>query len=442
MTISELFNSLSTGASWSAGVSFTRSNPLPLDKYSIFKSKADADDYIANNPVAYPGQIISVIEEVVNEETQTTSVIATVYVVSCNEYNIDAETQVVSATLNLVELATTENAADDVEATLSKLVEDIANHEERIVTLEEEAEKIDAIKEELGIPADQENGPTGIYKLINDLESLVNGLELGDKIDVKQDTLGNESAISIEESDGVKYLNVKVDGSSIVINSDGKLQAKLTAENIENLTDYSVTLETADGTADDDFSKVYTLKQGAAGSQTTIGSINIPKDMVVSSGTVETYTEENLPDGVSIAGTYIVLKLANANADTIYIPASALLDDKAISGGTTNDITISVSDSNEITATLSSSVTEKLNKIDTLEQSINSLGIAANKDYSTTVQADDENLITSGGVATYVSNYVTENVVVPTHGELNEDATDDTYASSQDVYEALSVYRV
>lgn len=64
------------------------------------------------------------------------------------------------------------------------------------------------------------------------------------------------------------------------------------------------------------YAKIYTLKQGS----TTIGNINIPKDMVVSSGTVEVD-----PVGQP-AGTYIVLTLANATNDKLYINVGNLVD--------------------------------------------------------------------------------------------------------------------
>lgn len=64
------------------------------------------------------------------------------------------------------------------------------------------------------------------------------------------------------------------------------------------------------------YAKSYTVKQGSS----TVGVINIPKDMVVSSGTVETN-----PSGRP-AGTYLVLTLANATSDKVYINVGKLVD--------------------------------------------------------------------------------------------------------------------
>lgn len=59
----KFFDDLSKGATWSAGVAFKRSNPLPLDRYSVFETKALAEEYALTNAVAYPGQVIAVMEE-------------------------------------------------------------------------------------------------------------------------------------------------------------------------------------------------------------------------------------------------------------------------------------------------------------------------------------------------------------------------------------------
>ena len=66
----------------------------------------------------------------------------------------------------------------------------------------------------------------------------------------------------------------------------------------------------------DDYAKVYTIKQGGS----TVGSINIPKDMVVKSGSVVVN-----PTGQT-AGTYIELVLANATEDKIYVNVGSLVD--------------------------------------------------------------------------------------------------------------------
>lgn len=77
----------------------------------------------------------------------------------------------------------------------------------------------------------------------------------------------------------------------------------------------SIVTMTSDITTDGAL-KSYTIKQGT----TTVGTIDIPKDMVVKSGAVEVD-----PLGQP-AGTYIVLTLANATEDKVYVNVGTLVD--------------------------------------------------------------------------------------------------------------------
>ena len=112
---------------------------------------------------------------------------------------------------------------------------------------------------------------------------------------------------------------------------------------------------------------VYTLSQGG----TEIGKINIPKDMVVQSGSVVKGTFAQ--DGSfteNTAGKDTALKLVIANStDVVYINVKDLAS--IYTGGTTADITVTVGDTGEITATLSQTVKDQLaqiaNKVDKVE---------------------------------------------------------------------------
>lgn len=112
---------------------------------------------------------------------------------------------------------------------------------------------------------------------------------------------------------------------------------------------------------------VYTLSQGG----TEIGKINIPKDMVVQSGSVVKGTFAR--DGSfteSASGKDTALKLVIANStDVVYINVKDLAS--IYTGGTTADITVTVSDTGVITATLSQAVKDQLaqiaNKVDKVE---------------------------------------------------------------------------
>lgn len=80
--------------------------------------------------------------------------------------------------------------------------------------------------------------------------------------------------------------------------------------------------------------------------------IDIPKDMVVKSGTVETYKAGSLPTGVAEAGTYIVLTLANATEDKLYINVGGLIE-YVTSGSTEEDsVQVAVSADHKVTASI------------------------------------------------------------------------------------------
>lgn len=62
--LTKFFNELNNGATWSAGVAFKRAAALPLEKYSVFATYAEAEKYITQEgSVAYPGQVIAAVKE-------------------------------------------------------------------------------------------------------------------------------------------------------------------------------------------------------------------------------------------------------------------------------------------------------------------------------------------------------------------------------------------
>jgi len=128
-----------------------------------------------------------------------------------------------------------------------------------------------------------------------------------------------------------------------------KIKANTTA--IETLdTNSQVTLEHTDGTL------AYTIKQGG----TEIGTINIPKDMVVQSGSVVELAAGDV-DGLS-AGTYIKLILNDEAATAIYINVGSLIEyvtadtDK----NATSDVVVSISSDHKVSAALSTATATKL----------------------------------------------------------------------------------
>lgn len=123
---------------------------------------------------------------------------------------------------------------------------------------------------------------------------------------------------AIEELKSVKADKVvgAVSGNFATFESNGNL-----ADSGKNSLNFTVALTT---TEDGINAKKYIFTQGGV----EIGSIDIPKDMVISSGTVEDIAEGTVIQGGSYlpAGKYIVLTVANSTSDKIYIPVKDLCD--------------------------------------------------------------------------------------------------------------------
>lgn len=81
-------------------------------------------------------------------------------------------------------------------------------------------------------------------------------------------------------------------------------------------------------TATDGFSASYQLQKTVGEDSTLVGDIvNIPKDLVVQSGSIQTVTEADVPySGAQIGDTYIDLVLNDPDSSHIYIPTKGLVD--------------------------------------------------------------------------------------------------------------------
>ena len=221
----------------------------------------------------------------------------------------------------------------------------------------------------------------------------------------------------LTDQDLSNYLTaVEAKDNSIVVNDNKKIGVKISSKTGNNLsletgsgeeglyvnvpagTDYTVALETTTGGSEDPYSKRYTIKQGPVGGQSTIGNIDIPKDMVVEEGTVVniTYNSEDgkLYDGATDvtekivgpsgtataadAGKYIRLTIANATSDKLYISAKDLVDVYTAQQKATQ-IQLAIDSNNVISATvvagsigtteLSTAVNTSLGKADSALQS-------------------------------------------------------------------------
>ena len=154
-----------------------------------------------------------------------------------------------------------------------------------------------------------------------------------------------------------------------------------------------------------DYAAVYHLIKDGANVGT---SINIPKDMVVKSGAVVTN-----PEGQK-AGTYIVLTLANATEDKIYIPVDSLIE-YVTSGSAADDmVVVNVSGDHKVTATITDGKVTKA-KLDVNVQA--SLGLA-----DTAVQ-DGEGVSAEGAYVSTTVNKVDKKLKVSAALKVQEVST-------------------
>lgn len=176
-----------------------------------------------------------------------------------------------------------------------------------LATLANVDEKIAAAKKL--IDADIKKNTDAIAKLNGD--ETTDG-SVAKAVKTAQDTLQGKIDANKKEVDGKigTLTDLTTDDKTSLVKAINENKAAIDAAKAAD----EVTLDTT--TTTDGMLKSYTVKQGTK----TVGVIDIPKDMVVKSGVVETN-----PEGQK-AGTYIVLTLANATEDKIYINVASLVD--------------------------------------------------------------------------------------------------------------------
>lgn len=129
------------------------------------------------------------------------------------------------------------------------------------------------------------------------------------------------SVIIADGEDGGKTIGVQLSaeaGNIIQIKDDGLFAST---------NNDSYTIEKLDA-ATEGFSATYRLKKTTTSGESYVGDeINIPKDLVVQSGSIKEVTEANVPyDGAQVGDTYIELVLSDPETSHIYIPTKGLID--------------------------------------------------------------------------------------------------------------------
>ena len=251
-------------------LSIKRGNPAPVDTTAVWYNKTELETYAASGATAYVGQVLTLVADG-----------------KCEAYMISNEAG------TLIKLASTTASGD--------LASDVATLQSQVADL----------ISKVGNAGDAETQPTGLYKEIADVLAIANAKVSSVSASDNSITVGGTAT-----EPTVKVAISADDGNALSLAADG---LKVTIPEV-TVPEYS--LKKLD-TATAGMSSSYQLTKDGTG----IGAIiDIPKDMVVKSGSVQTYEAGSLPAGVTEAGTYIVLVLNDAEETKLYINVGNLIE--------------------------------------------------------------------------------------------------------------------
>ena len=188
-----------------------------------------------------------------------------------------------------------------------------------------------------------EEGEENLQAVLDDLKSEIAAAQFTLTAADASVTVGgtaNAKTVKVNISaDEGNLIELSSTGDGLVVSPEDVLEA-VQGENANVGKDFTVSVtEGTDST--NTYAKVYEIKQEATGLN---AKINIPKDMVVSSGTVEVNADD------THQGAWI--KLVLNNNDVIWIAASNLVDTVSAGAQEGNPVQIVVTDGTKITATL------------------------------------------------------------------------------------------
>ena len=275
-----------------------RGNPIPLDTTAVWYNKTELENYAKTGATAYVGQVLTLVAGG-----------------KCEAYMISSEAG------TLVKLAQTTASGD--------LASDVANLQTQV----------EGLVEKVGSAAVGDTAATGLYKLIADVEAAANN-----KV---SSVSAADTSVTISGTDTEPTVKVAISaakGNSLSVGEDGLFVSVPEVIHPE----YSLAAaETSEGML-----KSYKLQKDGkdiAGS----ALIDIPKDLVVSSGSVVELEDGKIPEDApkgTTAGTYIKLNLANS-AKPLYINVGSLIEYVTGGSGENDAIQINVSsDTHKVTA--------------------------------------------------------------------------------------------
>lgn len=305
-------------------LSIKRGNPAPVDTTAVWYSKTELEAYAKTGATAYVGQILTLVADG-----------------KCEAFMISNEAG------TLIKLAQTTASGD--------LAHDVATLQGQVADL----------ISKVGAEAGTDTEATGLYKEIADVLAVANGKVGSIKATDASVVIGGSATAPTV---GVQIS--KAEKNALTLAEDG---LKVEIADVK-VPEYSIIKKADSG----EYSAVYQLTKD----NVAIGAdINIPKDMVVQSGTVKTFEAGALTEGVTEPGTYIILTLANATSDKLYIKVDDLIE--YVTGGSgendaiqinvttnTHKVSASVKNGSLTLAMLSSAVQASLKKADSAIQSV------------------------------------------------------------------------
>lgn len=376
---------LNNAAYMALPMNIKRGNPIPLDMTAVWYDKTELETYAASGATAYVGQVLTLVADG-----------------KCEAYMISSEAG------TLVKLAQT-TATGDLATDVSNLQTQVGN-----------------LTKAVGSAAAEGVEASGLYKLIADIEAVakarLESVEAGDNsVTIAGSATKPSVAVKVSQAVG-NALSLADDGLKVEIPEVKVPVYSLIKDETAAAGDIATYHLTKDG-----------VNEGVA--------INIPKDLVVPSGSVvELETgkiPEDAPEGTT-AGTYIKLVLANS-AKPLYINVGTLIEYVTGGSGENDAIQINVSsDTHKVTASvkdgsitigmLAADVVASLGKADSAVQAV------AAGDTNGTIKVDGTEVAVTGlqdaAYATVKSINDTAQGYVNTAKAALEGATTDTDKSA------------
>lgn len=373
---------LNNAAYMALPMNIKRGNPIPLDTTAVWYDKTELETYAASGATAYVGQVLTLVADG-----------------KCEAYMISSEAG------TLIKLAQT-TATGDLATDVSNLQTQVGN-----------------LTKAVGSAAAEGVEASGLYKLIADIEAVakarLESVEAGDNsVTIAGSATKPSVAVKVSQAAG-NALSLADDGLKVEIPEVKVPAYSLIKDETAAAGDIATYHLTKDG-----------VNEGIA--------INIPKDLVVASGSVETFVAGKLPEGVAEAGTYIQLNLANS-AKPLYINVGTLIEYVTGGSGENDAIQINVSsDTHKVTASvkdgsitigmLAADVVASLGKADSAVQAV------AAGDTNGTIKVDGTEVAVTGlqdaAYATVKSINDTAQGYVNTAKAALEGATTDTDKSA------------